>query len=75
LLIILNFVLYVFSHNLLAESKCVDIILHCQHHKHASYMKGSKLTIVICLGFLFVYCVIKDCILSVFVYISINKFL
>jgi len=26
MLIILNFVLYVYSHNLLAESKCVDII-------------------------------------------------
>jgi len=28
---------------LLAESKCVDIILYCQYHNHASYIKGSKL--------------------------------
>jgi len=53
---------YFCSHNLLAESKCVDIILYCQHHNHASYIKGS----VLC-----VYCVLKDCSLSIFGYISI----
>jgi len=38
-MLIFNFVLYVYIQNLLAETKCVDIILHCQHHNHASYIK------------------------------------
>ncbi|QCD78830.1 polygalacturonase [Vigna unguiculata] len=30
-------------YKLLAESKCVDIILYCQYHNHASYIKGTLL--------------------------------
>jgi len=26
---------------LLAESNCVDIILYCQHHNHASYINDD----------------------------------
>ncbi|QCE06719.1 hypothetical protein DEO72_LG9g1733 [Vigna unguiculata] len=35
------------NHNLLAQSKCVDIILHCQHHNHASYTKGKPTPLVL----------------------------
>jgi len=28
---------------LLAKSNCVDIILYCQHHNRASYIKASLL--------------------------------
>jgi len=34
---------YFCSDNLLAKSNCVDIILYCQHHNRASYMKASLL--------------------------------
>ena len=53
---------YFCSDNLLVESNCVDIIFYCQHHNHASYIKGSVL---------YVYFVLEDFSLSAFIYISI----